>query len=141
MCHIFPRKISTASTIDLIMILLIVWLVITEECHTSLFLNSFNHVICKLPAILHYILSLVQVLCFIFLKETLNLQIFLIISYLDSFSFTLHSMDSDILFWISVLWLFFIWHLQEQIVYIELLVWSPLMKYIAHQNWTDYIFF
>ena len=68
----FPRKISTASTIDLIMILLIVWLVITEECHTSLFLNSFNHVICKLSAILHYILSLIQVLCSIFLKETLN---------------------------------------------------------------------
>ena len=68
----FPRKISTASTIDLIMILLIVWLVTTEECHTSLFLDSFNHVICQLPAILHYILSLVQVLSSKFLKETLN---------------------------------------------------------------------
>ena len=68
----FPRKKSTASTIDLIMILLIAWLVITEECHTSLFLNSFDHVICKLPAILHYILSLVQVLSSKFLKETLN---------------------------------------------------------------------
>lgn len=79
----FPRKISTASTIDLIMFLLIVWLVITEECHTSLFLNSFNHVICKLPAILHQILSLAQVLCSTFLRETLNLrlQIFVNISF------------------------------------------------------------
>ena len=79
----FPRKISTASTIDLIMILLIVWLVITEECHTSLFLNSFNHMICKLPAILHQILSLAQVLCSTFLRETLNLrlQIFVNISF------------------------------------------------------------
>lgn len=68
----FPRKISTASTIDLIIILLIVWLVTTKECHTSLFLNSFNHVICQLPAILHYILSLVQVLSSKFFKETLN---------------------------------------------------------------------
>ena len=68
----FPRKISTASTIYLIMILLIVWLVVTEECHTSLFLNSFDHMICKLPAILHYILSLAQVFSSTFLKETLN---------------------------------------------------------------------
>ena len=71
LCH-FQEKKSTAATIDLIMILLIVWLVITEEYHTSLFLNSFDHVICKLPAILHYILSLAQVLSSIFLKETLN---------------------------------------------------------------------